>query len=109
ARTSLAPPGSQRSRSRPYGAAADIGSFASSPPYVIAGRSFGLSPSDSILITLDGGSNTNVQSGGSFRFDSLAVGSHSLVASNPRFVVAPGPLNVSLGPDVFDAHFPAYP
>jgi len=106
---SSAPGTDQRGRTRPYGPAADIGAFESSPPYVIAGRYFGMDVSDSILATLDGASSTNVPSGGNFRFDGLAAGAHSIVSSNGQWVVFPNPLSLTLGPDVFDANIMAYP
>jgi fibronectin-binding autotransporter adhesin len=105
---SAAPPTDQRGRTRPYGPAADIGAFESSPPYVIVGRFFGLDVSDSILATLDGTLNTNVPSGGTFRFDGLAAGPHTITASDAQWVVAPNPLSLVLGPDVFDVAFTSY-
>src|SRR5205085_176542 len=98
----------QRGRARPYGAAADIGAYESSPPFVLGGRFFGLSPSDAILVVLDGGPTASVPSGGSFRFNDLSAGSHTLTIPNPALVVAPNPLTLTLGPDVFDANFTGY-
>jgi len=103
-----APNTDQRGRARPYGVAADIGAFESSPPYVIVGRFFGLDVSDSILATLHGTLNTNVPSGGSFRFDGVAAGPRTLVASVPQWVVAPNPRSLVLGSDVVDADFTSY-
>lgn len=105
---SSAPATDQRGRSRPYNSSADIGAFESSPPYVVAGRFFGLNVSDLLIATLDGTVSIDVPSNGAFRYDNLAAGAHSITASNGQWVVAPNPLTLNLGPDVFDANFTAY-
>ena len=105
---SAAPPTDQRGRTRPYGPSADIGAFESSAPYVVVGRFFGLSISDSITATFDGTASTNVSSGGTYRFEGVSAGSHSITASGSQWVIFPNPRLLNLGPDVFDADFTAY-
>jgi len=104
-----APSTDQRGHSRPYGSAADIGAYESSPPYVVIGSFLGLSSTETAAIVLDGGFTTNIPSGHSFRLDGLSAGAHNLsAASGPQSVIAPNPLNLVLGPDVFDADFASY-
>jgi fibronectin-binding autotransporter adhesin len=99
----------QRGHSRSYGSAADIGAYESSPPYVVIGSFLGLSSTETATIVLDGGFMTNIPSGHSFRLDGLSAGAHNLsAASGPQSVIAPNPLNLTLGPDVFDANFAAF-
>lgn len=106
---SVAPPTDQRGRARPYGIAPDVGAYESSPPYAVVGSFFGLSGSDTASVSIDSGAPTNISSGQSFRFDNLSVGTHSITASNPQLVIAPNPLSLMLGPDVFNAVLTAYP
>lgn len=104
--TATAPATDQRGRARPYGAAADIGAFESSPPYFIGGQISGLM---SVLAAVTiGSSNTVTTCSGSYGLEGFDVGSYTVTPSNSSFLFVPTNTPVTVGPDQVSVNFNAY-
>jgi hypothetical protein len=101
------PPADQRGRARPYGSAADIGAFESSPPYVIRGAVAGNTLNEEVGVVT---STTNVMTfnRGNFSLEGLAAGAYSVVPASSNFVFYPTNRLVSVGPDQLGVNFKAY-
>jgi hypothetical protein len=103
--TATAPATDQRGRTRPYGAAADIGAFESSAPFIVKGNLVGALG----VVTFSAGStNVAVTNSGTFWFRTLAAGSCVIMPSNANYVFVPNARSYTLGPDQLDADFKAY-
>jgi hypothetical protein len=105
--TAAAPPTDQRGHARPYGAAADIGAFELSPPYIVQGILSGPMWAGSVTIQA-GSTNITLTSWGTYRFQTLAAGSYVITPSNPACVFVPNVRSCTIGPDVLNADFRAY-
>jgi hypothetical protein len=103
--TATAPATDQRDRSRPYGAAADIGAFESSAPFIVEGR---ISGSTDVVIFSTGTTNIAVTNAGTFWFRTLPAGDCVITPSNVSYVFAPNSRSFTLGPDQLNADFKAY-
>jgi hypothetical protein len=103
--TATAPATDQRGRSRPYGAAADIGAFESSAPFIVKGN---ISGSTEVVIFSAGSTNVAVTNSGTYWFRTLAAGGCVVTPSNANYVFAPNSRSYTLGPDRLDADFKAY-
>jgi len=103
--TASAPATDQRGRSRPYGAAADIGAFESSAPFIVKGN---LSGSTEVVIFNAGSTNVAVTNSGTYWFRTLAAGSYVILPTNANYVFAPNSRSYTLGPDQLNADFKTY-
>ena len=103
--TATAPATDQRGRSRPYGTAADIGAFESSPPFIVEGK---ISGSTDVVIFSAGTTNIAVTNAGAYWFRTLPAGSCVVTPSNANYVFAPNSYSFTLGPDQLNADFKAY-
>jgi len=103
--TATAPATDQRGRSRPYGAAADIGAFESSAPFIVEGK---ISGSTDVVIFSAGTTNIAVTNVGTYWFRTLPAGSCVITPSNANYVFAPNSRSFTLGPDQLNADFKAY-
>ena len=103
--TATAPATDQRGRSRPYGAAADIGAFESSAPFIVEGR---ISGSTDVVIFSAGTTNVAVTNAGTYWFRTLPAGSCVITPSNASYVFVPNTRSFTLGPDQINADFKAY-
>jgi hypothetical protein len=103
--TATAPATDQRGRTRPYGAAADIGAFESSAPFIVKGN---ISGSTEVVIINAGSTNVAVTNSGTYWFRTLAAGSYVILPTNANYVFAPNSRSYTLGPDQLNADFKAY-
>ena len=103
--TATAPATDQRGRTRPYGAAADIGAFESSAPFIVKGS---ISGSTEVVIFNAGSTNIAVTNSGTYWFRTLAAGNYTITPSNANYVFAPNTWSFTLGPDQLHADFKAY-
>jgi hypothetical protein len=104
--SALAPLNDQRGRSRPYGVAADIGAFESSPPYVVKGRVTGYLLDREVAV--DTGGTGVTTSNGFYRITGLAPGPYLVAPSNTSFVFGPNDQLLTVGPDRLNIDFRAY-
>ncbi|HTY87434.1 MAG TPA: immunoglobulin domain-containing protein, partial [Candidatus Acidoferrum sp.] len=104
--TAAAPPVDQRGHARPYGAAADIGAFESSPPYFIGGQVAG--PAGFVATVTIGSSNLFLSTPGSYGLEGFAAGSYTVTPSNSTFLFVPASSLVTVGPDQLAVNFNAY-
>jgi hypothetical protein len=101
------PPTDQRGRSRPFGAACDIGAFESSPPFTIRGRVSGFRVPPGIQVSA-GTASAMTDSNGVYRIEGLDSGAYSVVPSPLTYLTVPASSNLSVGPDIINADFIAY-
>jgi len=104
--TAAAPATDQRGHARPYGAAADIGAFESSPPYFIGGQVSG--PPEFQAVISIGSSNTATSGSGSYGLEGFAAGPYTVTPSNSTLVFVPPSSLVTVGPDQLFVNFNAY-
>jgi hypothetical protein len=105
--TATAPTTDQRGHARPYGAAADIGAFESSPPYFIGGKVSGHTLRDEVTIIV-GPFNLVTTNGGTYGASAIAAGSYSVAPTSPNYLFVPASRPVTVGPDQFGLNFKAY-
>ncbi|MFZ0827099.1 MAG: choice-of-anchor Q domain-containing protein [Verrucomicrobiia bacterium] len=105
--TATAPATDQRGHARPYGTAADIGAFESSPPYFIGGRVSGYTLKDEVTIVI-GSSNLVTTNLGSYGVSAFAAGPYTVTPTSPNYLFIPANLPVIVGPDQFGVNFKAY-
>jgi hypothetical protein len=105
--TATAPATDQRGHARPYGAAADIGAFESSPPYFIGGQVSGHTLRDEVTIVI-GPSNLVTTNGGTYGAPAIAPGSYSVTPTSPNYLFIPASRPITVGPDQFGINFKAY-
>jgi hypothetical protein len=103
--TATAPATDQRGRSRPYGAAADIGAFESSAPFIVEGK---ISGSTGVVIFSAGTTNLAVTNAGTYWFRTLPAGGCVITPSNASYVFVPNTRLFTLGPDQLNADFKAF-
>ncbi len=103
--TAAFPATDQRGRSRPYGAAADIGAFESSAPFIVEGK---ISGSTDVVIFSAGTTNVAVTNAGTYWFRTLPAGGCVITPSNASYVFVPNTRSFTLGPDQLNADFKAY-
>ena len=101
------PPTDQRGRSRPFGAACDMGAFESSPPFTIRGRVSGFRVPPGIQVSA-GTASAMTDSNGVYRIEGLDSGAYSVVPSPFTYLTVPASSNLSVGPDIVNADFIAY-
>ncbi len=107
ANTATAPATDQRGHARPYGAAADIGAFESSPPYFIGGQVSGNTLWDEVTMVI-GSSNLATTNRGVYGSSAFAAGSYSVTPTSPDYLFIPANRPVTVGPDQFGVNFKAY-
>jgi hypothetical protein len=105
--TATAPATDQRGHARPYGAAADIGAFESSPPFFIGGQVSGSTLRDQVTIVV-GPFNLATTNGGIYGASAIAAGSYSVTPTSPNYLFIPASLPLTVGPDQFGINFKAY-
>jgi hypothetical protein len=105
--TATAPATDQRGHARPYGAAADIGAFESSPPYFVGGQVSGSTLRDEVTIVI-GPFNLVTTNGGIYGASAIAAGSYSVTPTSPNYLFIPASRLVTVGPDQFGFNFKAY-
>jgi hypothetical protein len=105
--TATAPATDQRGHARPYGAAADIGAFESSPPYFIGGQVSGNTLRDEVAIVI-GPFNLETTNAGTYGASAIGAGSYAVTPTSPNYLFIPASLPVTVGPDQFGINFKAY-
>jgi hypothetical protein len=105
--TATAPPTDQRGHARPYGAAADIGAFESSPPYFIGGQVSGYTLWNEVTIVI-GSSVLVTTNGGTYGASAIPAGSYSVTPTSPNYLFIPASRPLTVGPDQFGINFKAY-
>ena len=105
--TATAPATDQRGRARPFGTAADIGAFESSPPYFIGGQVSGHTLKDEVTIVI-GPANLVTTNLGTYGASGIAAGSYSVTPTSPNYLFIPASRPVTVGPDRFGVNFNAY-
>lgn len=105
--TATAPATDQRGHARPYGAAADIGAFESSPPYFIGGQVSGHTLWDEVTIVI-GSSNLVTTNLGSYGVSAFAAGSYTVTPTSPDYLFIPATRPLTVGPDQLGVNFKAY-
>jgi len=103
---SFCPATDQRGRSRPFGAACDVGAFESSPPYTIWGTITGYIKSG--LPVYSGSTSAVTTATGNYIFSGLAPGNHTLTPSLAGIIALPNSQTISLGPDALGVNFKTY-
>lgn len=101
------PPTDQRGRTRPYGPAADIGAYESSPPFVIRGQVSGFTLADEVQLAA-GATSTVTTNRGVYSLGPLALGDHTVAPSSADYVFVPDNRLVAVGPDQLGVNFQAY-
>lgn len=101
------PPTDQRGRSRPFGAAPDIGAFESSEPFVIRGKISGATFAEEVLIQ-SGTFSTTTTNRGFYSVESLTGNSYSVTPSMATYLIVPSNRVVTVGPDQLKVDFKAY-
>jgi hypothetical protein len=101
------PPADQRGHARPYGAAADIGAFESSPPYVIRGTVWGATLNEEVDVVTSTANTTTINHG-RYSLEGLAAGTYSVVPTSTNFLFAPTNRLVTVGPDQLNVDYKAY-
>ncbi|HMO05712.1 MAG TPA: choice-of-anchor Q domain-containing protein [Kiritimatiellia bacterium] len=97
----------QRGRSRPFGAACDVGAFESSPPFVIRGAITGPHVTGGILV--DAGTiNTSSTLDGRFNLVAPSSGNYMLTPSDSDYHFVPSNQLVAVNGDIIDVTFDAY-
>jgi hypothetical protein len=97
----------QRDRSRPFGAACDVGAFESSPPWTVHGRIAGFHRPAGVLINF--GTNAAIaDSSGAYRFEGLSSGMITITPSETSFVHVPHTKTFALSRDIVGIDFRAY-
>jgi hypothetical protein len=109
----FSPPIDQRGRSRPFGAAGDIGAFESSPPYTIRGTLIGYGEAPSLAFVCVDPCPPGANTDGTFtnrlyRWDGLPAGTYRVIPTADGTVFAPLSWEFTLGPDVVGADFKGY-
>ncbi len=105
--TATAPATDQRGHARPYGAAADIGAFESSPPYFIGGRVSGQTLKDEVTVFV-GSTGLLTTNLGSYGAAAFAPGTYTVTPTSPDYLFIPASRPISVGPDQFGLNFKAY-
>ncbi len=105
--TATAPATDQRGHARPYGAAADIGAFESSPPFFIGGQVSGHTLKDEVTIVI-GAANLTTTNLGSYGASVFAAGPYTITPTSPNYLFIPASQPVTVGPDQFGFNFKAY-
>jgi hypothetical protein len=105
--TTTAPPTDQRGRARPYGSAADIGAFESSPPFYIGGQVSGHTLKDEVTIII-GSSDLVTTNLGNYGASAFAAGTYAVTPSSPNYLFIPANISVTVGPDQLGVSFKAY-
>jgi hypothetical protein len=105
--TATAPSNDQRGHARPYGAAADIGAFESSPPFFIGGQVSGHTLRDEVTIVI-GSSNIVTTNLGSYGMSAFAAGAYTVTPTSPNYLFIPANHPLTVGPDQFGINFKAY-
>ena len=105
--TATAPATDQRGHARPYGAAADIGAFESSPPYFIGGQVSGNTLWDEVTMVI-GSSNLGTTNRGTYGASAFAAGSYTVTPTSSAYLFIPANRPVTVGPDQFGVNFKAY-
>jgi hypothetical protein len=101
-----APSMDQRGRTRPFGPAADMGAFESSPPYVIRGELTGYFPPTGATVWAN---TTNIPAiGRRFSLENLGAGNHTVRPAGSNVVFAPSEQALTLGPDRIGIQFRGY-
>jgi hypothetical protein len=102
-----APSTDQRGYPRPYGTASDIGAFEWSPLYAVAGKVWGLTSANGVIVTA-GLASTTAANSGIYLLSNLAPGSYTVTPSNANYVFVPNSRSVTVGPDQTNVDFKAY-
>jgi hypothetical protein len=105
--TAAAPATDQRGHARPYGAAADIGAFESSPPFFIGGQVSGHTLRDEVTIVI-GSSNLTTTNLGTYGISAFAAGSYTVTPTSPNYLFIPANCPLTVGPDQLGINFEAY-
>jgi len=105
--TATAPATDQRGHARPYGGAADIGAFESSPPFFIGGQVSGHTLKDEVTIVI-GSSNLGTTNLGTYGVSAFAAGPYTVTPTSPNYLFIPASRPVTVGPDQFGINFNAY-
>jgi fibronectin-binding autotransporter adhesin len=105
--TATAPATDQRGHARPYGAAADIGAFESSPPYFIGGQVSGHTFRDEVTMVI-GSSNLVTTNLGSYGVSAFAAGAYTVTPASPNYLFIPANRPLTVGPDQFGVNFNTY-
>jgi len=103
----LAPSTDQREYPRPYGTASDIGAFEWPPLYAVAGKVWGLTSTNGVIVTA-GSVSTVVANSGIYLLNNLVPGSYTVTPSNASYVFVPNSRSVTVGPDQTNVDFKAY-
>jgi hypothetical protein len=101
------PPTDQRGHARPYGAAADIGAFESSPPFFIGGQVSGQTLRDEVTIVI-GSSNLVTTNLGTYGVSAFAAGFYTVTPTSPDYLFIPANCPLTVGPDQLGVNFKAY-
>jgi len=96
----------QRGRARPFGSRADMGSFESSPPYVLTGTVRGATLNDEVFLQIDGSSIETIA--GQYTSAGIPSGNHVVTPFHPDFSFIPAAKTLTFGPDRFGVDFTAY-
>jgi hypothetical protein len=105
--TATVPATDQRGRARPYGAAADIGAFESSPPFFIGGQVSGQTFRDEVTIAIST-SNLVTTNMGTYGVSAFAAGSYTVTPTSPNYLFVPANCPLTVGPDQLGVNFKAY-
>jgi predicted outer membrane repeat protein len=100
-------PRDERWRSRPYGAASDIGAFESAPPWVIDGALLGSTLIEPVVMLSSAG-NSVTASNGFFSFLLYSPGTYTITPSNANYHFVPASRSLTVGPDQLGVDFKAY-
>jgi hypothetical protein len=104
--TALGPPTDQRGRTRPYGAASDIGAFESSAPFVIRGNVSGYTLAGEVEVVCESTNVTTVK--GNYSLEGLAAGDYNVRPSDSDYLFYPTNRLLTVGPDQVGVDFKAY-
>jgi fibronectin-binding autotransporter adhesin len=99
----------QRGVVRPFGAGCDIGAYESAPPYNISGQVRCHGVTGTLQMTL-GTNSVGTDANGNYFVNAFGAGGLYAVSPSAAGVVfVPGSVMISLGPDVPNVNFDAYP
>ncbi|HWH71971.1 MAG TPA: choice-of-anchor Q domain-containing protein, partial [Candidatus Sulfotelmatobacter sp.] len=100
-------PTDQRGRTRPYGAAPDIGAFESSPPFVLRGLISGFTFRSEISVSA-GAAAVSTTNQGRYSLEGLAAGTYAVAPDPANYLCLPSSRSVTVGPDQVGVDFKAY-